>query len=128
MRAFALANLALRFLLELALLGAFAYWGFTATGNTLVNILLGLGAPLLVGVFWGVFMAPTSSRRATGIAYIILETILFSLATLALVAAGQPVIAGVFAVLFVLNAIAFHLTEQHAGLPERGERGQTKQP
>ncbi len=118
MKVFALANLALRFLLEVAVLVALGFWGFQATNSTWLNVILGLGAPLLAGVFWGIFMAPSSARRTSGAAYIVLETIIFGLATVALVAAGQPVIAIAFAVVSVLNAAAVHLTAQYAELPK----------
>ena len=51
------ANLVLRFLLELSALAATAYWGFsTASGVT--QWVLGLGAPALVAVVWGLFVSP----------------------------------------------------------------------
>lgn len=57
------ANLALTFLLELCLLGAFALWGF-ATGNGLpMQIGLGIGVPLVVAIVWGLVMAPRAARR-----------------------------------------------------------------
>lgn len=118
MKAFALANLALAFLLELAALAAFAFWGFQATSNTFINILLGLGIPILIAVFWGIFMAPTSPRRTSGVLYIALQAVVFGLATLALVLAGQPVIAIVFAIIFVLNTAAVRLTREYAELPQ----------
>ena len=52
------ANLALRFFLELFALGALAYWGFEAGGGPLTQVALGLGAPLLAAVAWGLFVAP----------------------------------------------------------------------
>ncbi len=52
------ANLALRFLLELCLLAALANWGFQAGSGWLAKIGLGLGAPLLAAVIWGIFISP----------------------------------------------------------------------
>ena len=40
------ANLALRFLLELAMLAALATWGFTVGNGWPLKLLLGLGAPV----------------------------------------------------------------------------------
>jgi len=52
------ANLALRFLLELCALGALGYWGFKTGGESLARIGLGVGAPLVAVVAWGVFVPP----------------------------------------------------------------------
>ena len=83
------ANLALAFLLELAALVAFAYWGFNASDSTIVRLLLGIGVPVLAIVLWGIFAAPRSARRLKGAAYHTFATIFFALAVLALIAAGS---------------------------------------
>ncbi len=51
-RAAASANLALRFVLELAALAALAYWGFHTGHSLLGDVALGVGAPLLAAVIW----------------------------------------------------------------------------
>ena len=63
--------LAVRFLCELAMLAALAYWGFTA-GDGAGAWLLGVGAPLLAAVVLGVrgslprcSTRPRNARRAT---------------------------------------------------------------
>jgi hypothetical protein len=105
------ANLALKFLLELGALAAFAYWG-SRTGPTAVNVVLGVGAPLAMAVVWGTWAAPKASRRLAGRARIGLELSVFTLAALALVAAGAPVIAAIFAALVVLNAVLLNVFDQ----------------
>src|SRR5512147_1690550 len=91
------ANLALSFFLELCMVVAYAYWGFT-TGNTLImQLVLGIGVPLIVIVVWGVFMAPNSSRRLKGTPHWILEIILFVGSMIALYSAGRTDLALVFA-------------------------------
>ena len=89
------ANLALSFFLELCLLAALGYWGFT-TGSGVARYLLCLGIPLLAALTWGIFMAPASPRRLHGLAYQVLGLILFGLAILALYTAGQPALALIF--------------------------------
>jgi hypothetical protein len=111
------ANLALRFLLEMALLVVFAFWGFHLRGSFLLRVGLGLGIPILLAVFWSVFMAPRSPRRASGIGYILLETLIFGLASVALIAAGQPVFAAIFASITVLNAVSLHLSGPTPDVP-----------
>jgi uncharacterized protein DUF2568 len=105
------ANLALKFLLELGALAAFAYWG-SRTGPTAVNVLLGIGAPLAMAVVWGTWAAPKAPRRLAGAARITLELSVFALAALALVAAGAPVVAAIFAALVVLNAVLLSVFDQ----------------
>ncbi len=104
-------NLALAFLLELAMLAAFAYWGFHTGGAVLEKILRGIGVPLLVAVIWGLFMAPNSRRRLQGASYLAVKVILFGLAVLALIAAGQLLIGLVFGAVFVINTGLLYLLE-----------------
>ena len=56
-------SLALRFLLELALLVALGVWGFTVGGGTITKVVLGIGAPLASAIAWGLFVAPKAPRR-----------------------------------------------------------------
>ena len=105
------ANLALSFFLELCLLAALGYWGFTmASGVT--QYLLCLGIPLLVAVIWGIFMAPASPRRLRGPAYEVLGLILFGLGIAALYAAGQPALALIFLLLFGVNKVLQYVWHQ----------------
>lgn len=97
------ANLALKFLLELGALAAFAYWG-SRTGPTAVNVVLGIGAPLAMAVVWGTWAAPRAPRRLERARRVILELSVFALAALALIAAGAPVVAAGFAAAVALNA------------------------
>ncbi len=110
-------NLALAFLLELALLAAFAYWGFNTGDSTAIHIVLGIGVPVLVAVIWGIFMAPSSQRRLNGAAYLVVKVVLFGLGVAALVAAGQTTLGVVFAVVFVVNTILLYVWKQWVRYP-----------
>lgn len=105
-------NLGVAFLLELCMLGALAYWGFRASDNGLVKIVLGLGTPLLAIVIWARFMAPQSKTRLTGWSYLLLKFVLFGAAALGLVAAGQLTLAIIFAVVAVINQILLVVWKQ----------------
>ena len=94
-----------KFLLELCALAALAYWGAT-TGPLLVNVLLGIGAPLAAAVVWGIWAAPRSPRRLSGGARLIVESAVFAAAALALVAAGAPVLGVILVVVVVLDTAA----------------------
>ena len=98
-------NLLLKFLLELAMLAAFGYWGFSANHAITIQIAAGLGIPLAVALLWGLLMAPRAKRRLKGFAFHALELVLFGFATLALWSTGQVEIALVFAGLYLINKV-----------------------
>jgi hypothetical protein len=90
------ANLVVRFLLELSALAATAYWGFsTASGVT--QWVLGLGAPALVAVVWGLFVSPKAKVEVRHPAQFAIELLVFAAAAVALVAADQLVLGIVLA-------------------------------
>jgi hypothetical protein len=100
------ANLALKFLLELAAFAALAYWGAT------VNIVLAILAPVVAIVLWAVFAAPRSNHRLPTAARVPFELAVFGAATAALFAADAPVLAIVFAVLAIVNAVLLAVFDQ----------------
>jgi hypothetical protein len=99
----AMANLALKFFLELAAFAAFAYWGAN-TGDGATSVLLAIAAPALAIVLWAIFAAPKSGRRLPDAARVPFELAVFALAATALAAAGSVLLAVVFAVFVVVNA------------------------
>ncbi len=96
------ANLALAFLLELAALVALGYWGFRTGDTVLAKWLLGLGAPLLAALVWGLFVAPKAARRASLPVRLALKALIFGGASLGLAAAGWPALG---LILFLAAAI-----------------------
>ncbi len=98
-------NLALAFLLELCMLAALGYWGFTLDQGLAVRVGTGLGVPILAAVIWGVWVAPRASNRLPGPLHLIVELIIFSLAIAALYAAGRPRLALAFGLVYVLNVV-----------------------
>ncbi|MFN8473068.1 MAG: YrdB family protein [Anaerolineae bacterium] len=99
------ANLAVRFILELCALAALAYWGFQSGDSLLMKLFLGIGAPLLAAAVWGAFIAPKAWRRLADPWRLLLELVVWLAAIAALVAAGQPTLAVVFAVVLVVSTI-----------------------
>lgn len=100
------ANLVVRFLLELCMLAAFAYWGFWIGSGTAGKIVLGIGVPLLAAVLWGLFAARKAMIRLPQSAHFIagLMMMMLLLAAVALAQAGQATAAVIFALIVVLNA------------------------
>lgn len=105
MRMVAMLNLGLRFLLELCLLAALAYWGFQLEGSWLLRVGLALVAPLLAALIWGTFVAPKARRLLDDPWRFLLEIALFALGASALLAAQRPVLAAALFVIFLFNRL-----------------------
>lgn len=92
-------NDALRFGLELTALGAFATWGWTATGGPL-RYGLAIGLPVLAAALWGTFRVPGDPGDAPvavpGPVRLLLEVVLFFAAGVALGDAVAPAVAAGF--------------------------------
>ena len=78
------ASWVLAFGLELAALAAFGLWGAQTGSN------LGVGAPLLVAIFWGAFLSPRAAFWLPPTLRGSLKLLVFAAAVGAL-AAGRPV-------------------------------------
>ena len=107
-------NLGVRFLLELCMLAALAYWGFTLSAGWPVRILAGLGAPLAMIAVWGSLVAPKARRRLPDPWRVLVEVLVFGLAVLALAAAGQGALAVAFALVVAVNSALLFVWEQRA--------------
>jgi hypothetical protein len=103
------ANMGMRFVLELCMLAAFAYWGSRTGTSTALNVALAIAAPLAAAAVWGVWMAPKSARRLPESRRIPLEIVLFGLATAALADAGATTAAIVFGVVAAIDTTLVHL-------------------
>ncbi len=96
------ASLVLRFLLELAAFAALGYWGFHEHGG-FAAALLGLGAPMLAIVLWGLFVAPRRPiRRGEALRWAV-ELLVFGAAAIALIDAGAVALGVAFGVLALAN-------------------------
>lgn len=96
-------NAGLAFLLELAMLASLGYWGFYGDKSLLAKWILGMGAPLLTAIVWGLFLAPRAVYRLNSLAGNLLSLILFLAAAAALFCTQHPKLAIVFALLAVVN-------------------------
>jgi hypothetical protein len=101
-------SLGLRFALELCALAALA------VGGASIHWALGIAAPVLAAVVWGMFVAPKATRPVSEGARWAIELMVFGFATAALVVAGAPVLAVVFAVAAVLNGAVVRALEPAA--------------
>lgn len=88
------------FLCELFAFGTLAVWGFTAW--TLPwNIVIGIGAPLIAIVLWGLFVSPRAVFAIHPFARALVELLVFVSATAVWWSAGQAWIGVAFAVVAV---------------------------
>lgn len=106
------ANLAVRFLLELCVVAALAYWGVQVGNGPLAKIVLAVGAPLVVAVIWAVFGSPKAAVPLSGPAHLLLEIVVFGAGVVALVYAGRPTLAAVLAAVIIVNRALLYLWRQ----------------
>jgi hypothetical protein len=85
-------NLVFRFLLELIVLVALFWWGISLSGELLVQVVFGLGAPAIAMTVWGLFVAPKATRRLSDPMRVALEVVVFGAGVLAFLATGNVVL------------------------------------
>ena len=98
-------NMTIRFLLELCMLAALAYWGFQLDGGWLLRLVVGIGAPLLAATVWGLLIAPKAKRRLADPWRFLVELALFGLAAVALVGVARPLLAVILLVVYLINRL-----------------------
>ncbi|GAA4633205.1 hypothetical protein GCM10023196_069880 [Actinoallomurus vinaceus] len=98
-----LANEALAFLLEIAALAVLAWWGVRTGDGVLLKAVLGIGAPAVAAVVWGLFAAPKARVRLPLPAVLLVKLLVFGAATAALYGLDHPGLALGFAVIVVAN-------------------------
>jgi Protein of unknown function (DUF2568) len=99
-------NLAVRFLLEIVILIAFACWGWHSTGGWL-RYIAAAGLPAIAATLWGVFRIPDDPKPApvaiSGIIRLLLEWALFGLAAWALYDLGYVRSSIVTAIIVIIH-------------------------
>jgi hypothetical protein len=110
-------NLAVAFLVELAALAAFCWWGFTLSAPTWARIIAGIGAPVVAAVLWGLFAAAARPRFRLPYGWkMLFKAVFFGLATAALVAGGAVVLGIVFALIVVVNTVLIRISNLDEGI------------
>jgi len=100
------ANLALRFVLELASYAALGYWGASVGNIVAVRVALAIVVPAAAIALWVAFLAPKARRRLEGPSGLALELVVFlgaSAAASVSVSVGAGLALGVVA---TANALA----------------------
>jgi Protein of unknown function (DUF2568) len=108
--------LAVRFALEIGAFISLGYWGFATGENLVVDLVLGLGAPLVAIVLWGVFVSP-KARLGSPMRQALFEAIVFGGAVLALVHAGQSWLALAFGAIAVADSVLLRVVGRDLSPP-----------
>lgn len=108
------ATLTARFLCELAMLAALAFWGYVV-GEGPWAWLLGLGAAALAAFVWGTFVAPRARVPVPASVRVQIELVLYAVAAVCLGSAGQPVAAVVLGVAGLVTSLLNDAQERRAG-------------
>ena len=101
----AVANLALRFVLELAGVAALGYWGWQTTDAFPQRLLLAVLAGGALVVVWALVVAPKASNAIPQDVRMLIGTGLLLVAAAALAVAGNPVAGLVLGILVVVNQV-----------------------
>ena len=107
-------TLTARFVCELAMLAALAFWGYVV-GEGVWAWVLGLAAPAVAGIVWGTFVAPRARVPVPAPIRVAIELLLYAAAAAGLAAAGQPVAGVVLAVVGLVTSVLNDVQERRAG-------------
>jgi Protein of unknown function (DUF2568) len=105
------ANVVLRFLLELCVLAAVAFWGATTSLRVPARIALAVSLPLIVAVIWALVVSP-GVRIDLGPLRLGVELVIFAAGVAALLTRGRIVLGLLLAVLYVGNKILMTVWDQ----------------
>jgi hypothetical protein len=106
------ANLVLRFVLEMCALAALCYWGFRTGDGPLVGPVLGVGAPLLGAVVWGLFASPRARVYLPLAGRLAVELVFFGSASAGLYATGHSVLGTTLVVVAASNRVLIQAWRQ----------------
>jgi hypothetical protein len=98
-------NDVLRFVLELFAFVSLGIWGFLAWPLPWPGILVGILAPAFAILVWALFRSPKAVFRLDPFGKAIVEIFVFGAAALAWWDLGQPIVAGVFAVVATVSGV-----------------------
>jgi Protein of unknown function (DUF2568) len=107
-------TLTARFICELGMLAALAFWGYVV-GEGVWAWVLGLAAPVVAAIVWGTFVAPRARRPVPAPVWVAIELVLYALAAAGLATAGQPVAAVVLGMGGLATSILNQVQERRAG-------------
>ncbi|PEQ30677.1 hypothetical protein CN467_26020 [Bacillus cereus] len=105
-------NIALRFMLELCVLGIVGYWGFRVGTITVIKVTLAIILPVIVAVIWALFGAQHAEWEVQGILHVLLEIIVFGVGVAALYHLKHYMLASGLVIIIVVNRILMFIWNQ----------------
>ncbi|MCM3628427.1 YrdB family protein [Paenibacillus glycanilyticus] len=106
--------LTLFFVLELAALVVFGYWGYQLRSAEVFRILLAVAAPLAVAILWGLFLSPKASVPIfTYPVRTALKLVVFLVASAALFVTGHDKLGTIFLVVSIAIIGAVFIMKWH---------------
>lgn len=105
-------NLLSAFLLELAMIGAYSYWGFHLHTGTLLRAAVGIGVPIMVIIIWTTLLAPRAAHRLTIPWLTLVKLILFMGAGLLLYNSQEVGLGATLGGLAILNLVLASVWKQ----------------
>ncbi|MCA9346851.1 YrdB family protein [Candidatus Saccharibacteria bacterium] len=105
-------NLAIRFMLEICTLIATGMFGFSLSKNIILRVVLAIVCTAIIAVIWGLFVAPKASQRIELPWRILLEMVVFGIATMSLIRTNHVYLAMVFAIAVIINQILLLICRQ----------------
>lgn len=114
-------TLGVRFLCELGMLAALAFWG-AQMDDEVGGAALALAAPIAAAGVWWAFVAPKARWPAPIGVRLAIEFVLFGAACVALWSAGRPALAIVLAVLAAVTSV-LNAVQERSGEPVPGAKG-----
>lgn len=86
-----------------------AYWGYQTGKVPLTKIGLAVSVPVFIGVVWGLIISPKAPVQVPEPFPLLLEFIIFGLATAALYSTGLRPLAVVFGVAAVIHRVLMYI-------------------
>jgi hypothetical protein len=109
-----LLNEGLAFLVEMLALAALAWWGAETGDGLFVQLLLGIGTPLVAAVVWGMFASPKARVKLPLAGVLGVKAFVFAAALFSLDLLGHRTLAIVFGVIAAANTVVGTLDREAA--------------
>lgn len=105
-------NLGAAFLLEIAMLVSFGYFGYKYPDNNALKYALMIILPLAAATLWGIFAAPKSRRRFPKVPRTLFALTIFAASVFLLNQTGKTTLAAVFSICVIINQLLLFIFEE----------------
>jgi Protein of unknown function (DUF2568) len=107
-----MANLVLRFIVEMTAYAALGYWGAANHSPLIIRVALAIFTPLAAMVLWSLLLAPKARWRLKDPMALVSELAIFTGAAIALGVSGSGWLSEVFIVVAVVNTLLVRVFER----------------